>query len=540
MELSLGFFSTKIAAIYPDTRMIRVGEPSRAYSSVGVVSPALHPAEGVLYVDLCGDAPQEGSESRESASQNVGEFRACASRGAFGVVVSASRASAYPGCDLIVVPDDIDMRDVFGLISEAFVVYIRWSDDIYEAVARNADLQRLIDLTRQVVHNPMYIADVSHKMLAWYGGEELVGNADSAGRDAREDDMAATIPMWSFQLKYGYYPSYTLKKLTETGEIGYFTRPGKAVKVVDSRCFPIPYISKSIYQNGRYYGNFFIIEFYDELDECDLEIAEHLGTVLSSAVYAGKSYLETSTLYHMHFMEDIIMGTMTDRVLIENQLSTFSWDIEGDYLLALVDTAGENATIASQVASVLNADINAQCLIHEGRVVAVMADVGAHRESIGKELERIVKTYDCTVAVSERFIDFATLGSYHEQASFALSCAKREGEVATLVEYRRFFSRHVDELCAALPEYAPVTLLKRYDAEHGTELCRTLYVWLTCERNTLQAARVLFIHRNTLTFRIGKIQDVAKLDLDDCEVRMRLIQSLGSHERSTSRLRELG
>jgi DNA-binding PucR family transcriptional regulator len=54
-----------------------------------------------------------------------------------------------------------------------------------------------------------------------------------------------------------------------------------------------------------------------------------------------------------------------------------------------------------------------------------------------------------------------------------------------------------------------------YDAEHGGSLLTTLSVFLDCAGSWAKAAAALHVHVNTLRYRIGRIEELADVDLDD-------------------------
>jgi purine catabolism regulator len=47
-----------------------------------------------------------------------------------------------------------------------------------------------------------------------------------------------------------------------------------------------------------------------------------------------------------------------------------------------------------------------------------------------------------------------------------------------------------------------------YDREHGTELLRTLQTYLQCDRSPKQAAQLLFVHNQTVNYRISRIEEL--------------------------------
>ena len=60
-----------------------------------------------------------------------------------------------------------------------------------------------------------------------------------------------------------------------------------------------------------------------------------------------------STLYHAHFLEDLIEGTMTDKRIMTDQLRALHWEVEGDYQLAIFDTSGDNDAIRHHMMALL-------------------------------------------------------------------------------------------------------------------------------------------------------------------------------------------
>lgn len=71
-----------------------------------------------------------------------------------------------------------------------------------------------------------------------------------------------------------------------------------------------------------------------------------------------------------------------------------------------------------------------------------------------------------------------------------------------------------------------VKALYEYDKSKGTELCLTLYTYLTCRHSLLKTSEKLFTHRNTVQYRIRRIKDDFDLDADSAEDFFSLLVSL--------------
>lgn len=70
--------------------------------------------------------------------------------------------------------------------------------------------------------------------------------------------------------------------------------------------------------------------------------------------------------------------------------------------------------------------------------------------------------------------------------------------------------------------------LLAFDQSNHTELVRTLQIYYQCKFNSSEAAKLLYLHRNTMLNRIEKIKEILHTDLADMEENMLLYLSLCS------------
>ena len=68
--------------------------------------------------------------------------------------------------------------------------------------------------------------------------------------------------------------------------------------------------------------------------------------------------------------------------------------------------------------------------------------------------------------------------------------------------------------------------LARYDAETNSELAHTLRVYLENERNHVRTAAELGLHRNSLAYRIRRIEELTGIDFNNVDERFFLELSL--------------
>lgn len=68
--------------------------------------------------------------------------------------------------------------------------------------------------------------------------------------------------------------------------------------------------------------------------------------------------------------------------------------------------------------------------------------------------------------------------------------------------------------------------IERYDAAHGTGLMELLKVYLQENANVSATAKRLYMHRNTLIYRLGKIGELSPIDLSDPDGRFKAMMGL--------------
>ena len=143
------------------------------------------------------------------------------------------------------------------------------------------------------------------------------------------------------------------------------------------------------------------------------------------------------------------------------------------------------------------------------------------------------------IAVSEPFSDLKTiLNHLHAcQRTIDLAAFDEAEERVVLVEnYKMPISYLVLKRSPnGMSLYHPaIDLIRRHDQEHETEYLRTLRVYLLNEMNYQKTAKKLIIHKNTVMYRIQRIEELFHLNLRDCRVITALYLSFfESYQRKT-------
>lgn len=148
---------------------------------------------------------------------------------------------------------------------------------------------------------------------------------------------------------------------------------------------------------------------------------------------------------------------------------------------------------------------------------------------------------DARIRLKDLFLDAQNIGftvhiSYHYAGIFCAHLQYRQALVAAADRKRYYYNCAVGmltsfsydrELCVFSLHPAPGKILA-YDREHGTEYYQMLQTYLRCERNRNETARRLYVHKNTLAYRLQKMTELFHLNLDDSYEREFLLLTMAA------------
>ena len=123
-------------------------------------------------------------------------------------------------------------------------------------------------------------------------------------------------------------------------------------------------------------------------------------------------------------------------------------------------------------------------------------------------------------AISNRFDNIIDMKQYYKQALKAFEFGRKLSPEKQIYFYSDYIFYHMGEIAAEQLDihsfYHPgVIAVSEYDKTHGTNFLETLRLYLTYIDNPGKIAEELYIHKNTVFYRINKLKEKFKLQLDN-------------------------
>lgn len=130
---------------------------------------------------------------------------------------------------------------------------------------------------------------------------------------------------------------------------------------------------------------------------------------------------------------------------------------------------------------------------------------------------------DALVGVSSVIGGLADLPGAYREASELVEMTGPEGGRCLFADdcwAALTLRRLVPLLSEALPALNPIERLRGYDSRRRSDLTRSVYTWIMCNCDMGAAASQLFVHPNTLRYRLQRAEQISGLDLGNADERM--------------------
>jgi len=298
--------------------------------------------------------------------------------------------------------------------------------------------------------------------------------------------------------------------------------------------FYTPFLACNLRVRGKIYWQFFISELTRRITPGCVDFVNNVSGLLLESLMAGQQPGTADEKYYSNFFRDVLSGKLTDRQAIAEQLEPLHWPLEGLYCLVEL-RSDSDVDFDDMVVSRMGRNLVCRSVNFENRYLMVFAlNNRAMYDEAEKQLENLLVSTGASGAISDPFYGFENLSDHAVQTALALPFAGTHGILV------RFSSYAVHQLlagCDVAHKRAAcchiLLWLKQLDTQKSFDYYRTLYVYLRHDRNLVQTAAALSIHRNTLVYRLEKLRQLLPLDLEDPDCRFRLLLSYAILEDST-------
>ena len=174
------------------------------------------------------------------------------------------------------------------------------------------------------------------------------------------------------------------------------------------------------------------------------------------------------------------------------------------------------------------ASLSAKLMVNEDHVIAIISHASGNEIDpfITTIVEKIGKNgIEVQAGMGSNYVDLAELGKSYEQGEFSLKCGVVLAQRNNVFNYKKlgilkllFDGRDYQELAEYYQEI--LGQLVEYDRNFESNLIESVRIFLDENGNGIKASKKLYVHRNTLRYRIQRAEEILGLDFANGEDRL--------------------
>ena len=375
---------------------------------------------------------------------------------------------------------------------------------IFEGMKKD-NIDQFIKTISDYFDHPVLLTDEHYKLISQYPNQKINNPIYDSFYDTN------TLPIDIISL---YQQTY-LDKETKFYEPFYSdTGPAK-----DN-----PRIFGEIHDENKIYGHMAIFLGDDPLQEEDLAITQIVIDAIRILLLPKK----TSKLSYSTYLHDLLDKTASSEVksLAYHILSN---NLKGDFVLGVTpigDKASDQAFASMIITDLSNPD-DTIITLYKNSIVSLFSRIRSLSKSDIARIELVNNKISYTglkTGISLPFGQLENIRNYYLQSYNTAIYAKKNLEYFHNVYPNVLFqSFDLEEMLAFM--HPVLTEIELYDKKHHTEYFQTLKTYCLSLADKERCSRALCIHRNTLLYRLHRIEELFHLDLEDHKTCLSLINS---------------
>jgi sugar diacid utilization regulator len=439
-----------------------------------------------------------------------------------GSLEELKQARRKYGCRLVYFQPPADLAACYSDIQLTFDAVRRMEEAMDRVLLKRGDLQELIDIFEPLFDNPIYIWDDSFQIQA------MSNNIVNHHPILREISLSRRLPI-SFLAAVSEAENKFMQKADSCTTLQIHHPPN----VINTQ------FALRVYVSGRKTVLVFCCYFTNSpATPGRFALLRILTEKLNS--YAVECYPKSDfkTKFYESFIMDLLEGRLYQENEIKERLTIVRLPYETHYRVYYITPLHPTDSIIRYLTYSSKTRLPyAKVLPYKGGIVALDMELKEARdkETVMKKKEEALENLrrsEATCGVSLPCFNLSQVRKAFLQAEVSLELGQLLQPENKVYYYRDYYIYHLLHVCADHPEIDLSLLcshgfkeLKRNDLKTKNNNMQLLEIYLLNNCSVTCTAKAMHLHRNSVMYRIERIEKILEVSLSDPKIRMRLLIS---------------
>ena len=331
-------------------------------------------------------------------------------------------------------------------------------------------------------------------------------------------------PIWSETIENGSLSYEFVQKIRSSNEMKEWGKHRNKTQIFSLRDEPT--LVAGIAKNGHVMGGIIMLADYSKINHRHLQLIAPIGTLLFDAFHYDSSHELYSSynriLYNLLDESDL----HTTLELIEMSKSNFPPEMQ--VVVARFILRNETSYIKNTIKKELKRIFPRGFALQYKSYITIVVPLISAEQKI--KLNELAQHEEINIGISWPFADVLEVKRFFNQSIASIKQACRFDLTHQVFEYSDFscydlLHNYVGKIPLHNFVHPALQILQSYDLENHASLYETLKIYLQNNKNLRITADTLFVHKNSLIYRLKRINDLIDVNLNDSNIIFALIIS---------------
>lgn len=398
---------------------------------------------------------------------------------------------------------------------ESTIDFLRLYEEMFK-ILPSGNIQELLDTCYEIVGIPILAVDIMYNVLG-------------ISPQTKTGDY-----QWDYLLENRGYETDMIVQLYEEG-IMQSVNNNEAPYIVDwGSCKDAPKIQGIIRVND-------IVEGYVTMNCQNITITpdkmKAMEIIQNTCAFFFKDSSSESSMHYI-YLKTFTGELFHHRIHSRKQLDLWFKDtgirLETPYRIVAVSTDEANEkNVLSYIQKTILQFFPCQLALIQHNTLLILQynlNITKNAKASEKQFHTILEKFNAHCGVSNYFDDLLEIANYQMQAEDAMKLSRALNVPYRVAYYEDYYLPaillpRVQQMPQCNYLSPTITKVQEYDKIHSTDFLPTLRAYISRLCNTAETSEYLHIHRNTLLYRLSKIEELCDISLRDAHTFMHLMIS---------------
>jgi hypothetical protein len=428
------------------------------------------------------------------------------------LVLSTTPLNSLPKKSILASIEESDYCKILEETKSLFIEEKKIKASLYELIERALEgdsIISLINYASDLVGNALILGSSNNKVLAYSTNYDIMD------------------PLWLKNIENGYYTPSFNEKLKNNSQMREWNKRSGSSKIISLEGDIQPKLVSKITKNNHLLGGIVMIAHHNEITRKHMLQLPLIGKILFDSINIDTSMM-TDTSVYSHILYNLLDEINDTETLEIARMSKTAFPDEMVVVVARFVKNLENRYLKKNLQLELEGIFpRGHSVIYKGYIGILVSKLSNSNQ---EELAELAENENITIGVSWPFNNIMEFKKYFNQSVITIKLSEIFMEDKKVLNYDNYsyydlLKNYNGKIPLKYFVHPALKILQEYDLENNSDLYKTLYVYLKYSKKQTAAAEALYIHKNSLSYRINRIEELTNLDLDDNDVFYSLIHS---------------